>query len=330
MVASIATVSSQSLGFSSNSLGQAGVIGNTRQGQQQVAVNIATGNLIVQNRDDLLKSAGEDSSALRTYNSRGQFDDDNGDNWSNGFYRQALQLFGALNSANSYFLRTERDGAQSRYDFNADSQSYISTDGDGAYDSITYDAAQQHYHWQDGASRASAEYALDGRLQASIASNGQRSSYRYEAGLISEISDASGGVMRFEYQGNLLQAVHTSALQDGQSVLQTRVRYHYDAQNRLDQVVLDLSPADNDVSDGNVYITNYSYDGDSTRLANISQSDGSSLSIGYQLVGGQYRVASITNALNQRIGYEYDLANNSTSVTDAMQQVTRYQYDGQG
>uniref|UniRef100_UPI00067DCEE4 hypothetical protein n=1 Tax=Herbaspirillum autotrophicum TaxID=180195 RepID=UPI00067DCEE4 len=88
-----AIVSGNSLGLNLSSLstlGLRGVFGDAGLGRggEQAYVNIATGNLVLQDRDGLLLSRGADIAALRTYNSQGQFTDDNGDNWSNGVYRQ--------------------------------------------------------------------------------------------------------------------------------------------------------------------------------------------------------------------------------------------------
>ncbi len=57
---------------------------------------------------------------------------------------------------------------------------------------------------------------------------------------------------------------------------------------------MDLSPEDNSIADGRVYTTTYGYDGSSTRIASISESDGTRVAFTYQQIGGEYRVASLT------------------------------------
>ena len=76
--------------------GQAGVWNQGGLGLRgtKIFINGYTGNLIVQDQDGLLAAAGTDLQALRTYNSRGSFNDDNGDNWIAGFVRQAMRLTG--------------------------------------------------------------------------------------------------------------------------------------------------------------------------------------------------------------------------------------------
>ncbi|WZB75882.1 hypothetical protein WJ972_07355 [Achromobacter insuavis] len=99
-------------------------------------------------------------------------------------------------------------------------------------------------------------------------------------------------------------------------VIQTRVRYSYDALGRLSAVVVDLSPQDNSIADGKVFQTFYAYDGDSDRIATVSQSDGTQLSFQYVQMGGIYRVSCFTDALGRTTRYGYDLSRASTYIVD--------------
>lgn len=72
----VAIVSGNSLGLSLTSLvtvGQRGTLGFFGQGRsgEQAFVNIANGNLVLQDFDDRLEGRGLDISAVRTYNSQG-------------------------------------------------------------------------------------------------------------------------------------------------------------------------------------------------------------------------------------------------------------------
>ena len=113
----VAIVSGSSLGVSLTSMatGQNGLTGSAALGRhgQQIFVNTANGNLVLQNSDDHLVGKGLDLFAQRTYNSQGTFDGDgNNDNWRLGFYRGLDSLTGTINSAGSTIWRTDADGAR--------------------------------------------------------------------------------------------------------------------------------------------------------------------------------------------------------------------------
>ncbi len=102
----VAVVSGSGLGMfgsSASALGGSGVSGaaNMGRGRDQVYVNTATGNLIVQSQDDVLKALGLDLALVRTYNSQGLMTDDNGDNWRLGVAQKVYNLQGTLNVAGS-------------------------------------------------------------------------------------------------------------------------------------------------------------------------------------------------------------------------------------
>src|SRR4051812_33228938 len=99
-------VSGAGLGLANSSLyvlGSQGALGQATHGRaaERVYVNAATGNLVVQNRDELLIGRGPDAAGLRTYNSQGLLTDDNGDNWRLGVYRKVYNLAGTVNTAGS-------------------------------------------------------------------------------------------------------------------------------------------------------------------------------------------------------------------------------------
>jgi len=80
----VALVAGSGLGLERSSafvLGSRGVVGQAGLGRasDNVYVNAATGNLVVQNADEMLIGLGPDSAIARTYNSQGDFTDDNGD-----------------------------------------------------------------------------------------------------------------------------------------------------------------------------------------------------------------------------------------------------------
>ena len=102
----VAVVSASGLGLNTGSwavLGGLGATGAASFGRNSdgVYVNAATGNLVIQGRDELLSALGPDAMGLRTYNSQGTLIDDNGDNWLPGLARKVWLESGTVNTARS-------------------------------------------------------------------------------------------------------------------------------------------------------------------------------------------------------------------------------------
>ncbi|HDR9074432.1 TPA: hypothetical protein QDA97_003212, partial [Burkholderia vietnamiensis] len=127
----VAIVTGQGLGLQSSSstaLGNRGVLGNAAFGQtgEQVYVNAANGNLMLQDRDQLLLGQGINGAVYRAYNSLGQL------NWREGASRTVDGLAGTLNEADSTITLTDWDGSQTKFAFDAARNLYVSTAGVGA------------------------------------------------------------------------------------------------------------------------------------------------------------------------------------------------------
>ena len=332
----VAIVSGNGLGLSLGSmasLGSRGAWGSANQGRsgEQAYVNASTGNLVLRDQDDLLAGRGLDSLALRTYNSMGRQNDDNGDNWSTGIYAQQLRLVGARNAVGSAIVRTDRDGGEASYAFDADRGVYVSTAGSGAYDTVAYDSATSQYAWIDGDTGAEERYdSVNGKLLKSRDSSGNTLSYTYNGNLLASVSTASGETTYYDYSGNNLSQVRTVTVNAGVSQTQTRVHYGYDASNRLSAVTIDLSPADNSITDANVYTSAYTYDGASQRVASVAQTDGTKVAFTYVQVGTESRVETATDALGNVTRFSYDTAARRTTVVDPMGLRTQFDYDAQG
>src|SRR5262245_40598286 len=239
-----AVVAGNSLGLSNTSLfvlGAQGARGSPAQERaaERVHVNAATGNLVVQNRDELVLGRGPDLSLVRTYNSRGLLNDDNGDNWRLGIYRRVFGLTGAAaNTAGSTVTRTDADGADSVYTYSTSLGKYVSTEGEGAYDTLTFDIGTQTWTFIDGDSGVTERYnAASGgwRITQVLDVDGNGLTFTYDAtsGLITQASDASGETTFLDYTGTNLTQLR-SVKSGGQTLVRTR--YAYDATNRLIQV----------------------------------------------------------------------------------------------
>lgn len=324
----VAIVSGNSLGLNLGSLatlGQQGVFGQAAQGSsgERVYVDGTTGNLVLQREDDHLLAVGPDSVALRTYNSQGLFNDDNGDNWTSGFWVKPLALAGTLNAAGSQLQRTDSDGSVATYAFSAGA--YRSTEGSGAHDTITYVAADNQLEWREGSTGATQRYEAGGnfRLLSARDASGNALVYGYDAaGRVVSAATASGDVTFYDYRDGNLQQIRTVTAGSQGSI---DVRYAYDTDNRLVTVTVDLTPADGSIADGKAYTTTYGYEAGSKRIASVVQSDGTSLSFTYTADG---KVASVTNALGQATTFTYGVR--SVLVRDAANVAYTYNFDTSG
>ncbi|WP_369664444.1 Ig-like domain repeat protein [Variovorax sp. V116] len=337
----VAIISGNSLGLSLGSLaalGQRGQVGTAGQGRsgEQSFVNIANGNLVLQGRDDVLIGRGLDVQAVRTYNSQGLLTDDNGDNWSVGAFGQKVVLTsGTVGTAGSTLMRTDRDGAQAIYTWDVGRNGYVSPAGSGAFDTIAYNNGAAQFIWTDGDTGRVERYQSSGvgRLISITDADGNTVSYAYNAnGTVLSVTDANGDITYYDYSGTNLTQLRTVAKStDGQTnVTLTRVRYAYDSSNRLSTVIVDLSPEDNAVADGKTYVTTYTYDGTSKRIASVTQGDGTKLSFTYVQAGGSYKVETVTDALGQVTRFTYSATTGTTTVTDPLGAQSTYLYDAQG
>ncbi|HEF5873488.1 TPA: LysM peptidoglycan-binding domain-containing protein, partial [Burkholderia cenocepacia] len=336
----VAIVTGNGLGLQSSSalgLGARGQLGTASFGQagEQVYVNAANGNLMVQDRDLMLIGRGVDGAIHRAYNSQGRVA---ADGWRPGGARAVGELAGKLNEAGSTVTRTDWDGSAITYGYDAQRRLYVATSGTGARATLAYDAGLRQWAWQDGGKRLSECYdaVRGGRLISATDSDGNRVDYAYDgAGLLSRVRTANGELTYLDYaSGRLarLRAVYTD--NSGSQRTSTAVHYGYDAAGRLSAVTVDLSPDDNSIADGRAFTTTYRYDGNSDRVASITQSDGAELAFTYALLGGEYRVASVAQRADGGTArvtrLAYDLDARRTTITDPFGAATVLAYDAQG
>lgn len=319
----VAIVSGNSLGLSLTSLatlGQRGTFGTSSGGNsgEQAFVNVFNGNLVVQDTDEELKARGLDVTALRTYNSQGLTDDDNSDNWTSGFFDKNIIVSGTLGNASSTVTRVAQDGARAVYTWHAASSAYRTTEGSGAHDTITYDST--YLHWKDGSTGAHERYRRnDSRLAFAADGRGNELTYEYNNNRISKISTNAGESLVFDYNNGAITRI---TLTSGGVDKARRTLYEYN-NNRLSAVTVDLSPADRQTSDNNVYKTTYTYN--NGRLATVTQPDGNKLTFTYVQIDNVWKVATVTDALAQTTTFSY--GTNSTTVTDALGATTVYEYE---
>ncbi|MBB5447926.1 MULTISPECIES: hypothetical protein, partial [unclassified Paraburkholderia] len=338
----VAIVTGNGLGLQSSSalgLGSLGQIGDAALGQtgEQLYVNAATGNLVIRSQDLMLLGEGVNGTIYRAYNSLGQLSDDN---WRPGGMRIVDGLTGMLNTAGSTVTRTDWDASAVTYVYDATRNLYVASGGisTGARATLAWDASSGTWNWSDGANQLTEVYdaAQGGRLAAGRDRAGNTVTYTYNAaGLLSQVSMANGEVTYLDYNGaNQLTGLRSVYRDGGGQASATTTRYTYDSQGRLAQVIVDLSPDDSSIVDGNVFTTSYTYDGTSGRVASIAQSDGSKVAFTYVLVDGGYRVATIAQTDDagrpQVTTLAYNVATGVTTLTDPLNNITQFTYDTEG
>lgn len=292
---------------------------NGGQNQQNISVNAVTGNISLQHADQVLIGRGPDAAISRIYNSQGLFDDDNRDNFRFNINRRLIDPVGLVNTAGSRITRVAQDGGHTLYTFNSVLGVYQSTDGRLAHDTLTYNASKNQWTWTEGSSRLTEIYESDGsatawRLIELSDAEGRALRFSYHAnGFVNRILDVSGQQTLIDYSG--VQATRIRTISEGAT--QTTTHYQYDSLNRLKEVTVDLSPADNSITDGNVYTTSYSYDKSSHRITSIQQSDGTIVTFSYVDVLDVFRVESVTYGAGvdaQQIFFRYDPKEQQTDI----------------
>lgn len=326
----------QTSAFVLGSRGQIGSAGMGRAGEN-IFVNGATGNVVVTSRDEFLIGLGPDSSLTRTHNSLATADGDNGDNWRQGVARKVTGLTGTANQPGSTITRTDWDGSEIVYTWKSAKSAYETTEGGGAYDLLTY--AGSTWTWTDGDSQVVEKYDANngGRITHRTDTDGNSLTFAYGSnGLVSRVTTADGGYTDLTWGGynslNLTQMVTTYKDEADLTIKTlTRVRYAYDGSNRLTTVTVDLSPTDSNASDGKTYVTTYTYDGSSKRIASISQTDGSKVEFTYES-SGLYRVTSVSQTVGsgspelKRVTSFAYISSTQTTITDPSTEVTTLQH----
>lgn len=324
----VAIVAGNGLGLFNTSLNSLGGIGSPGQGNLgqaggQALVNISNGNLVLRFTDEQLSGLGQDLLHTRTYNTRGDFSD--GDGWRLDAER-SLTLVGTVNTAGSQMIRITGDGHKTVYRW--DGARYQSSEGDGAHDTLTWDKPAGQMVWTDGSRRTTERYNGKGQLVSATDANGTQISFSYDAqGRLSSVKDSSGQELVLNYNAaGKLERLDTR--RSAGEALTRQVYYTYDGLGRLTSVSTDLSPQGNSIADGNVYTTSYTYVDSSFYIASVTQSDGTTVSFGYEKVGADYRVSIVTDA-SGITRFSYDTVNRRTDVLNGLGHQWSYYYDAQ-
>ncbi|MFZ5636354.1 MAG: putative Ig domain-containing protein [Pseudomonadota bacterium] len=343
------------LGFATG--GKAG-IGQSRESQY---VNLATGNLVLQDLDESLMVRGLNAAFLRTYNSRGVVTGTGQDGWVTGFERN-LTLTGTLNAAGSTMTLTTGDGQSVVFAYSGTANTYTTTAGDGAHDTLVWNATSLVWTYTEGSTRREERYAdhanatLKGRLIwiRDLRSDGTTPAQYdivYDASnRISQVRSVDGTVAAsrdaivFTY--NAAGQLASISTREG-GVLKGQVSYGYenaDGSGRLAWVQTDLTPditTDNTWdattaanNDGKRFRTSYTYVSATVsdlRIATVSTSDGVNVAYTYEADGaGGFRVKTVArgsaaDGSTQTTTFNYNA--NSTDVVDGNGRTWTYEYD---
>ncbi|MFT4025416.1 MAG: hypothetical protein QM676_01245 [Novosphingobium sp.] len=352
----VAIVAGNGLGLERSSarlLGSQGQLGSAFLGRNNelVTVNAATGNLIIQNTDEVLVGRGPDSVFNRTYNSLGNYTNLDGtldaDEWLSGTQRKIV-LSGTGNAAGSTATLTDWDGSVVVFTYDTGSGTYKATENPYRDDKLTWSA--NIFTWTEGQSRLVQTFAsnIGGRIvsayDADMNSDGVTPAnlitYTYDlattAGKLTRVTTSNSTGSQFNYTdlnytgGNLTSLV-TSYYDTVTSTNKTltRTTYTYDSASpkRLSTVTVDLTP---DVTgDSATYTTTYGYkDASSKLVTSIQQSDGTNFVIAYD---GSNRVSSVTQTASSGVTrvttFAYDTTNRVTTITDPLSNVYKMTYD---
>ncbi|MCE2597267.1 DUF6531 domain-containing protein, partial [Motilimonas cestriensis] len=252
-----------------------------------IRINAATGNLVVGSADANMVSKGLDLSLARTYNSQASFNHHTNDNWRFSFERE-------IQRSGEQLHRITGDGHVAVFSLSENGQ-YASTAGKGAHDTLALMDGEWVY--TEGTSKIKEYYnAESGRLVRSEDANGNLTQYEYIDNRLASLISASGEKLSFYYNDQRqLKRIDSYTLENDELThSHSKVYYDYDSQGRLDSVTVDLSPEDKSIADGQVFTTTYTYqDNASPLLKTISQSNGSQVSLDYDLSGAEPQLKTI-------------------------------------
>lgn len=349
----VAIVAGNGLGLFNTSMktvGPDGVFGQSLigRGSDRAIVNVTNGNLVLQTQDAQLAGRGADLFALRTYNSLGLPNDSDADGWRWG-YEQTVKFLGpgvpAQPGPGSAVVRTEGDGHETFYTWDVARGIYVGTEGNGAYSEMKYDSDASEWIWIDGSSRLTERYSnstdasMTGLLVRRTDTSNNSIALSYDFGRLTSVRDTASqqelrmtygtfnGLTRLQHlEARLLNiegANGTGTLGDALGL----VDYYYDSFGRLTKVIRHLRPAQSGAVTDENFTTIYGYEGSSSRIASVLQSDGTSASFIYDDAGRVSVAKDQVGSPAARLSFVYGPQPNSTAITDGDGQVWMYRHD---
>jgi YD repeat-containing protein len=335
----VAIVTGAGLGLDTSSkkvfaaVGQAGgELGDSSFGRygENITVNAATGNLMIDRTDEVLIGMGPDDVIGHAYNSQTTSSTDG----YNGFHdwqftdaRAITLASGTLGVDGSTLQRIDADGSNTTYTC---SGGVYTCNQAGSRDyRVTYNATSNTLTWTDPKNNYSETYdvAHGGRLSATADTYGNTLTYHYDSNnLLQWVTTQDGEKTSFNYTGTQVTSITTKR---ADNTTLTRVYYGYDPQGRLSTVTVDLSPNDNTLGSDAV-TTTYSYFGNTDRVKKIVQTGGAEVDFTYvQQTSGIYAVQTVTQSMNGAVTQLTKLTygTGQTTVTDQYGNNTIISYD---
>ncbi len=289
------------------------------------AVNLTTGNLVLQFSDETLAGSAGNLNHLRTYNALGNRNDGDADQWR---WLGEKRILG--NDGEAQISRITGDGHTATY--TRVGNVYVSAEGGGADDTIRFDAENNQWVWTEGTSKVEERYDVtSGWIISSRDTSGHGFDYTFVNDLLTRVTDViSGQAIELIYgtqadgnaNGKLLRVDTLLADSNQVSTLLRQVSYSYYDSGLLHEVRTDLDPRNTLETD--VYVTTYSYKAGSSYVETITQSDGTTASYTYYDDG---KLESVTDAAGTT-SFTYN--NLMTVVSNGENEVSLYSYNSDG
>ncbi|MEM9102991.1 MAG: FG-GAP-like repeat-containing protein, partial [Pseudomonadota bacterium] len=301
-------------------------------------VNVQNGNLVIQRNDAIIVGQGIDAQILRTYNSQGYFWDDNFDNWQ--INTAFLQNYNesTVNQVGHQITRFNQDGAKQFFVYDEKNQVYMSELGQGAYDTLILNTNDPNISaiFTDGSSGIQELYNAEGRISQTIDPDGHITTYSYDINnsrFLSKIMTSNNEVIDIIYNYDIEAPEkiirRTYADSDLTNLINQSSTYYRYNNYRLSEVIVDLTPEDNDISDQQVYSTTYEYLSEwSNLVSSIKNSDGTQVNFEYDTT--TKRIKTIIDGEGRRTSISYDVANNKATVLSPEGVSTQYIHDDNG
>jgi YD repeat-containing protein len=326
----VAVVTGTNLGLglsSEKQLGSQGALGNPAVGLfgENVTVNAANGNLVIERTDAVLIGTGLDDDLTTAYNSltgaASAYGVNNG--WQTNDGRR-ITVVGTPGASGSSVEVVDATGSVYTYNWVSGNSYQCKQDGSAA-NTLTYSG--NLWTLTNGQTQEAEVYDTNngGRLVSATDANGNTLTYGYTGSLLTTITDADGEYLKLTYTGNNLTGV-TSYYYANQAAKTSNtystlsdVTYTYDTSNRLQTVKTTTSGS------GSVTIT-YGYVTGTNLVNSITQTGGASLTIQYDTSNRVHTLTQTTSTGVTNVT-TFTYGTGSTTVTDNAGNVTTLTYD---